>query len=570
MKNKQPWWLLIVILIGALFRLTGLNWDSDQHLHPDERFLTMVGTQLKIPQPKLDYFQPYISTLNPTNVGFDFFVYGTIPLTITKTLAVIYEHDTYGEFALLGRFISAAFDVLTIYLVYRVAVLLRKKYKLPTKLPYWASFLYAIAVLPIQLSHFLAVDTFLTFFMFASFYYALRYNFEKNIVNLLKSSVFMGLGLATKISALYILPLVIFLLLDFQYLLTCLKKKQIGIYLKTIMSPLTLFFLSTYFCLRIFNPYYFEYAHFFNPTINKRFLDSIRQLNSLSRADIWFPPAVQWMNKPIVTFSLVNTAVFGLGLPYFLGLLAGTLVLIKKVQTKVLQNINLLAIVGWTLAFFIYQSSQFVKAMRYFIFLYPFWSLFAGVGISSFINKIKHPAIKANLTVITIVSLLIWPLMFISIYLYPHPRVTASEWIYNNLEDKSIILTEHWDDGLPLPIKQSTNKTFELDSLPIFDPDIPQKWEEFQEKFSGADYYILSSNRGWGSIPTIPEKYPLMSRFYHDLFADKLGYKRVAEFTSYPSLEYLGIPLTLSDDWADESFTVYDHPKVLIYKNVHK
>jgi len=39
---------------------------------------------------------------------------------------------------------------------------------------YWAAFIYAIAVLPIQLSHFFAVDTFLNTFALMSVYFMLR------------------------------------------------------------------------------------------------------------------------------------------------------------------------------------------------------------------------------------------------------------------------------------------------------------------------------------------------------------------------------------------------------------
>ncbi len=81
-----------------------------------------------------------------------------------------------------------------------------------------------------------------------------------------------------------------------------------------------------------------------------------------------------------------------------------------------------------------------------------------------------------------------------------------------------------------------------------------------------SDYLILSSNRGFGSIPTVPERYPRMTRFYKDLFAGELAYKKIKEFSSYPSLTYFGIPITIPDGIADESFSVYDHPQVLIFK----
>ncbi len=41
--------LALILLLGAYFRLTGVEWDDNTHLHPDERFLTMVETALSLP-----------------------------------------------------------------------------------------------------------------------------------------------------------------------------------------------------------------------------------------------------------------------------------------------------------------------------------------------------------------------------------------------------------------------------------------------------------------------------------------------------------------------------------------
>jgi len=70
-----------------------------------------------------------------------------------------------------------------------------------------------------------------------------------------------------------------------------------------------------------------------------------------------------------------------------------------------------------------------------------------------------------------------------------------------------------------------------------------------------------------GSIVRVPEKYPLMSQFYQDLLSGRTQFELVAEFNSYPSLEYLSIPITFDDSWAEEAFSVYDHPQVLVFRN---
>ena len=57
-----------------------------------------------------------------------------------------------------------------------------------------------------------------------------------------------------------------------------------------------------------------------------------------------------------------------------------------------------------------------------------------------------------------------------------------------------------------------------------------------------------------------------MSTFYADLFANKLEFKKVAEFYSYPTLNLGFFKYEFNDDWADEGFTVFDHPKATIFK----
>ena len=197
--------------------------------------------------------------------------------------------------------------------------------------------------------------------------------------------------------------------------------------------------------------------------------------------------------------------------------------------------------------------------------LYPFLALFAGIGFT-YLSK----QIPKYISAILLLLVIIWPLLFFSIYTKPITRFTASEWIYRNIPANSILLTESWDDGLPLPIIAMSSRNYKPEQLPVFDPDTAEKWQKMNALLKKGNYLILSSNRGWGSIPTVPERFPLMKKFYEDLFAGRTNYRKIAQFTSYPSLAYLGIPLTIPDDNAEEAFTVYDHPKVMIFKNENK
>jgi len=558
--NKEKIFLLLVVLIGAFFRFYDINWDQNQHLHPDERFLTMVGNAMITPDSFSDFLNPNISTYNPTNVGYAFFVYGTFPLLINKTLAILIANNTYNNLTIQGRFLSSLADLLVIIFLFKTISLLEKKYFIPPEIKYLTSFFYAITVLSIQLSHFFTVDTFLNLFMFISFYFALKYTLQDKLKYVVSCSIFFGFALASKVSAIFILPLIIFLLLQ----ITSLKKINIKkiICLRLLLS-LIIFLTVSYLALRITDPYVFSSGNFFDFSINKTFTANLQSLKAVEKQDTWYPPSIEWISKSPVIFSLYNLALYGTGIPYFICIIIGmTYILFKK------RNVLFIVILGWIIAFFLYQSVQFVKVMRYFIFLYPFFSIFAAFGFYQLESFLKNHLKKWSLLLmfLGIICILIWPLAFFSIYTKDHSRVNASEWIYQRIPNNSVILTEYWDDSLPLNIENLNNKTFRNIQLPVFDQDTQEKWQKMNDFLFQGDYLILSSNRGWGTIPTVPKKYPRMTKFYKNLFLDNLSYKEIAEFSSYPSLKYLGIPLEFNDDLADESFTVFDHPKVLIFK----
>src|SRR5260221_13814510 len=118
-KNYRSYiFFLIIILIGIFFRFYNINWDMNFHLHPDERFLTMIGIKEIIPTSVWQYFDPATSPFNPYVLGFGFFVYGVLPLSINVLLSIVFHTQLYNTFTLQGRIVAAVVDVLSIVIVY--------------------------------------------------------------------------------------------------------------------------------------------------------------------------------------------------------------------------------------------------------------------------------------------------------------------------------------------------------------------------------------------------------------------------------------------------------------------
>ena len=122
--------LIFVLIIGAYFRFIGLDWDEEHHLHPDERFLTMVASSISPVQNIAEYFDTHQSSLNPHNRGYGFYVYGTLPLFTVRYIAEWFGKIGYGEVYLVGRLISGIMDLCTVILVYLVAFRLYRNHKL--------------------------------------------------------------------------------------------------------------------------------------------------------------------------------------------------------------------------------------------------------------------------------------------------------------------------------------------------------------------------------------------------------------------------------------------------------
>ncbi|MBM3208803.1 phospholipid carrier-dependent glycosyltransferase [Candidatus Shapirobacteria bacterium] len=567
--------LLIVILAGAFLRFYGLNWDQGHHLHPDERMITMVATGLHLPKTEQEW-QNVLTPASPLNPKF--FAYGSFPIYFLKFSGWLFSHfdsrwAEYDWINLLGRGISGIADLGVIFLIF----LLGKKVW-SEKVGLLAALLYTLSVLPIQLSRFYAVDSLLNLFIIATLYRLIVFYEKPRFKNALLVGLFLGLALATKISAAVLIVAVGAALLADLILILLGKLRRRHLELPkmhpSLIFPIlkfgliiTLISLLTFVALE---PYaLIDFSTFWRQT---------QEQQAMTKNAYVFPYTLQFVGTIPYLYHLKNMIFWGMGIP--LGILAmaailGLLVhLIKEVPKPGNENqeAKMLILASFFLVYFLVVGRFAIKFMRYFLPLYPLFCLFASWFLYRCINTLKQklsPKIFAGLYLCIFASLLIWPLSFVSIYAKPHSRVLASRWINQNIPPGSKLAVEHWDDSLPL----FGGHNYQFLEMPMYEPDTSEsKWQKVNNNLGGADYLILSSNRLYVPLQKLADCqkykvcYPKTAEYYQNLFNEKLGFTKVAEFSSYPEFYILHFKFYINDDPADENFTVFDHPKVIIFK----
>jgi len=566
--NKEKILLLLIIALGAFLRLYGLNWDQNQHLHPDERAIIMFTLPLNFPS-SLSEFLSVSSPLNP-----HFFAYGSLPLYLLKAIGALASIHypqalSYDQINLIGRFISVIFDVGTLIFIF----LLGKKLFSKT-VGLLGTFFYAISVFPIQAAHFYAVDTTLTFFILFTLYVIILFYEKPTKIKAILIGILFGASLATKTSALALVASIGIALIS-DFILIFLKNphrphiwlNHVPKFLKTLFIEGIIIAIFTFLTFFIFEPYAFlSFKEFWRQTLEQ---------SQMTHNAFTFPYTLQYVGKIPYFYELKNIFFWGQG-PIlatisFLGIFYISFIVLKKKKEKKWAQEFILLI--FLLSYFIVVGKFAVGWMRYMLPLYPLFCLFGAV-LSFKISQILKTKIKSHLILntfylIVYTSILVWPLSFMYIYTKPNTRVLATNWINQNIPIGSAIATEHWDDGLPI----GTQSNYKVYELPMYESDEnPIKWKRVNEALANSQYIIIASNRLYVPLQkmvnckSLPEGrcYKQTAKYYQDLFNEKLGFKKIAEFAIYPTIPILNI--NINDQKADESFTVYDHPKIMIFK----
>ncbi|MBN1667354.1 MAG: glycosyltransferase family 39 protein [Anaerolineales bacterium] len=519
-RRSLPGWaytvlLSLVLLSGAVLRFTGLDWDQDQHLHPDERFLTMVETGLQPvgtpaeslgPPPTVasqpwretyvqtlpdcsawgGYFDTACSPLNPHNRGYTFYVYGTLPIFLVRYVADWVQMTGYSEVHLVGRALSALVDLLSVLLVYAIGARLYNRL-----VGVLGAAFSAFAVLQIQQSHFFTVDTFTNLFMLLALYCAVLVTRVGHQVEGVRGEglgeetvavstrrvglllrrflghplfwpsvgfgLALGMAVASKINA---APIALILPLAAALYLQRLEADEQRRQFRLVLLYLVLAAVVSLVAFRLFQPYAFSGPGFFGLRPNPAWLDNLRTLRGQTSGDVDFPPALQWARRPI-WFSWQNLTLWGLGLP--LGLLAWAGFLWmgwRSLKGEWRQHVLLW---GWTGIYFAWQSLQWNSTMRYQLPVYPTLALIAAWLVFRLcqFSKTRRGLLRlcgATVLAVVLLGTFAWAYAFSGIYQQDHPRVAATRWMFQNFPGP-VTLAIETQEGIyqqPLPFASGT------------------------------------------------------------------------------------------------------------------
>ncbi len=597
-------WLALIVVLGAVLRFTGLNWDEGQHLHPDERFLTMVENSLQWPTSLGQYWDTAQNPLNPYNYQHGSYVYGLSPVVLAKFLGQVTGRTGYDGVYLAGRAMSAVMDLLCIVLVFAIG---RRLYG--PRVGLLGALFLALSVLSIQQSHYFTVDTTTTFFVTLALYAAVRVAQGEGRGSILLLGLAFGLAVSAKISVLSFIGVI-----ALAYALRTLTLWRRGddgasggrvvdasgrvgrlrvsltvdadaacpppspaerftlLFLRTSLSIVAVLVLAA-LVFRIVQPQAFTGPGFLGLRLNPQWKEDMAGIARLMSGESDYPPSHQWTDRAPVLYMLQNLVLWGQGLPLGLAVWAGWGLMAWELWRR--RRWQHLLPWAWMSFTFFYQSIQFVKPMRYLLPIYPTMALVAAYGLVALWDRAKRPGRRAiippawrrplagTIVAVVVVGTAIWAAAFTGIYSRPVTRVTASRWIYQHIPRGSAITFEYWDDPLPLPMGGLwPPNEYRQVQMELYWEDVPEKRDKLYAWLDEAEYIIMSSNRLYGSIPRLPDRFPMTTRYYEALFSGELGFEHLISFTSRPRV--LGFEFV--DDNADESFTVYDHPKVTIYK----
>ncbi|MCA1597407.1 MAG: DUF2298 domain-containing protein [Chloroflexi bacterium] len=207
--------ILVILVVAAILRIYGYNWDEGTNLHPDERGIVTPIRNIGLSHSWAEFWSP-ASPLNP-----HFSAYGHLPFYATALFSHILGwlgRTIGGSLSGLsladvsdagiiesGRVLSGLADTGTLLFVYLIGRLVYDR-----SVALLAALLGAFTVLDLEFAHFANVDTYLAFCATGALYFCVRIARYGRPRDYAWAGAWLGFALACKVSAApLIVPLVV-------------------------------------------------------------------------------------------------------------------------------------------------------------------------------------------------------------------------------------------------------------------------------------------------------------------------------------------------------------------------
>lgn len=301
----------------------------------------------------------------------------------------------------------------------------------------------------------------------------------------------------------------------------------------------------------------------------------------------------QFLLEAPLRFQIEHIFPYALGLPVLLLAMLGLFVLPFNRSYNMLR----FAVLSYAAVTMVWYA----KWTRFLAPMYPLMVLVAMLTLiylhTKFLLRIRLGRLSMLVGTVILLMCIIPGALFLSVYMRRDVRFTASDWVYQNIPTGSYILSET-ANVIDIPIPDVQNKkqiperyNIQYLSFNSYEVDAdPRLRADLQDAITQADYIFVPSRRVFynhtcvdlsGKVTTtrhskekceyLARTYPVLKKYYEDLFSGKSGFKLVAEFSSYPRIQLFGKTiLEFPDESAEETFTVFDHPVMRIYKKITK
>jgi hypothetical protein len=535
-KKQERLLLAGIFLLALCLRVTGLNWGIPVYDAETARILPGMRISYHMDE---DNFLWSLTRVRPR--ALDFYVsdfhWGTLQHYLIEAALLLAQGvgyisapwrdvflsarpDEFARLFVVGRSVSVLLGSCSVLLVYSIA-----KKMFGSRAGIWAGLILALLPLHVVNSHYLTSDITMVFFLLLSFL-GLLVTFEKQqIQNYAGAGIAFGLAVAAKYNAIFFLPVI----LASQFLQNrCPWRRKSWLYFGAVFG----FLLG--------EPYVVGHGREFWETLKKMYLTAVYMPEGA------VPPLLE-----LAGLQLKNMAFFGLGVPFFFGLLllAGGLAVQHWIRfrspsppTRPRFRPSAQSALLWLLLVSFYASLLLVRQpmIRYTL---PF-VVFAVIPIARLLQTISPLRWGRAVVCYLILSVFLFTYAQVAILTREHTVNQAFRWVSGHLPPGASI-AKGWPEIPVLNPEKYRVRNFHSDGQRV---DFRNFFLEPNGQSYYPDYVLLDDLTNLKTGAEFPERL-------------RANYDLVADFRSDPRFAGIAFP-----EWDAPHDWKYSHPHITIYR----